>query len=95
MTIREIANLTLEDSQASLGDLSGSLLTMLGILRSGLQGEPATFEGELVSALKWTDIYGKISADGIRRWLDDIGKLADMPIPDSVLKGYLDAADSD
>lgn len=61
-------------------DPLGCAFVIAGLLRTAVQGEPSTFEGECASIVKAQEVMG-ISATSpadIRRWLDDLGRLADL-----------------
>lgn len=57
-------------------------LVVAGVLRTIEQQEAATLEGEASSVLVLQDQYGStVNGDMVRKWLDRLGKVADMTIP--------------
>lgn len=66
-----------------------------GFLRTAVQGEVSTFEGECASLLKAGEHFDLKSGDGIRAWVADIGVLASHPIPAWWWAKIADAAGSD
>jgi hypothetical protein len=91
ITFKEFAEISLEDVPDE--GISGTLLTILGIARTLIQGEAATFEGECASALEWTKQHGKPTKEKILAWVDSLGEFAALQIPDSLLEQYLAAED--
>ena len=56
------------------------------ILRSAVQGEASTFEGECASICMAMRLgIDTKTGDGIRAWLADLGAFADFPLPDRLL----------
>lgn len=56
-----------------------------GLLRTSIQREVSTFEGECATLLLATEHYGKISnPENLRRWIDDLGQVMDIDVPDSL-----------
>ena len=55
------------------------------LLRTTLQREPSTFDGECASLVMATKVYGKVNEpESIRKWLASLGKIPDLDVPDSI-----------
>lgn len=78
ISLRDVVNLLIDNPLAAM-------LTSCDVLRSAHQQEPATFEGCCASALMWTKIYGRPTRESIEEWLDELGEVADRPIPVNLL----------
>ena len=63
------------------------------LLRTTLQKEPSTFDGECASIVAACETYGLMDKpESIRKWLDALGKVADFDVPDRV---WLSIAEAD
>jgi hypothetical protein len=78
VTLRE----TLENVIGIDDDPLGCAFAIAALLRSAVQGEPSTFEGECASLVKASEHYDLTNGDGIRKWLGDLGWLPDIDVPD-------------
>jgi hypothetical protein len=79
MTIREIANDTDFEEPLEI------ILAIFQVLRTAIQGEAATLEGCCSSLHGFLALYGKLNYETIDRFLNDIGSLADIDIPTSII----------
>ena len=91
MTLREVLG-TNDEIDA---DPLGCAFMIAATLRSALQGEPSTYEGECESLVKASEHYDLKSGDGIRAWLDRLGVIPDMDLPDRFWLEMADASDAD
>ena len=64
-------------------------------MRSAVQGEPSTYEGDCASIRKAREHFDTRTADGIRAWMDDLGQFADFDFPDSWWINVLEADAND
>ena len=78
MTIREMCEAVGIDR-----DPLGCGFVIASALRTAVQGEASTFEGECASLIKASDHFDVNTAAGIRAWLTDLGKAAEFDFPDS------------
>lgn len=83
MTFRELVTEII-----GLDEPQSALMGAMQIFRSLNQREAATFEGCCASAVEWVKYYGNPTADSLKQWLNDIGKLADMNIPDELIASW-------
>lgn len=76
--------MTLRDMCESVGidsDPQGCAFVIAGTLRTAVQGEPSTFEGECASLVKASEFYDVRTPAGIRKWLNALGAAADHDLP--------------
>lgn len=93
MTLREVC----ADAIGIDADPMGCAFLIAAVLRTGVQGEPSTFEGECASINKAAELLGidPTSPASIRWWLDDIKALADLDMPNEFWAALVDSADAD
>lgn len=76
-TLRELCNIVgIEE------DPLGCAFAIACVMRSAMQGEPSTYEGECASLVKASEFFKVNTPDGIRKWLDDLGALAELDLPE-------------
>jgi hypothetical protein len=80
MTLRELV-----EDVVGFDDPLATVMGAFQVLRTAIQGEAATFEGCLASLNKFVESYGEPTRENVTRWLDDLGELADVDIPDRVV----------
>lgn len=62
------------------------------LLRTVIQREPSTFEGECATLVQVTEKIGRVDEPAtIRRWLQLLGRVPDLEVPDSVWMSIVDA----
>jgi hypothetical protein len=62
------------------------------LLRSSLQREPSTFEGECATLVEVTKLIGRVDQpETIRRWLGMLKAIPDMEVPDSTWLSIVNA----
>ena len=91
MTLRDV----LGSNDEIDADPLGAAFMIAGTLRSAYQGEPSTYEGECATILKASEHFDLKSGDGIRAWLDRLGVLPDMELPDRFWLAMCEASDAD
>jgi hypothetical protein len=64
-------------------------------LRTAVQGEPSTFEGECASLVKASERYDIDNGADIRRWLDNLGPAAELKMPTVWWAKMVESADAD
>lgn len=92
MTLREVVNDVGIDE-----DPFACAFLIAGFLRSVVQGEPSTFEGECASLNKLHELTGwwADSPDDIRKWLADLGAIPDIDVPDAFWDAMAAAGEAD
>lgn len=65
-------------------DYIAAILVGIDLLRV-VHGRPPTFGGCCASCVKWIDSYGHPDASSLARWLNDLGPLADLELPDDLV----------
>ena len=88
MTLRELV----EDAIGLESPLP-CLVCAFQVVRSIVQRETATWEGCCASLEAWLDIYQEVTPTNVSRWLEDLGRLADLDLPDALVLQALDEAD--
>ena len=80
MTLREMVNeIGIKEEPLQCAFVIASLL------RSTLQREISTFEGEYSSVLMASEVYGNQNTpEGVREWLRCLGKVPDIDVPNKV-----------
>lgn len=91
MTLREIC----EDVIGIDDDPLGCAFVIAGTLRTAVQGEPSTYEGECASLLKATELFPINTPAGVRAWLADLGRLPDVDMPNSFWRRMTEAESAD
>lgn len=86
MTLRELCDVVGIDS-----DPLGCCFVIAAVLRSAVQGEPSTFEGECASILKAHEHYDTWTGAGVRAWLDGLGEAATLDLPDGFILSIMSA----
>lgn len=76
-------------------DPLGCAFLVAGFLRSSLQGEPSTFEGECASLRVASEHYDLTTGAGVRAWLADLGRVPDIDAPAAFWRRLADAAEAD
>lgn len=90
-TLRELVEQFSSDDDPSNPFECAFLIAM--VMRTAIQGEASTIEGECLSLIKAREHYDLESMDGIRQWLDDLGECADTEVPELVLSQIASAND--
>lgn len=78
--------MTLREACEEIGiddDPLGCAFAIAAFMRTAIQGEPSTYEGECASLVKASEHFELNTGDGIRNWLNDLGKIPDIEMPDS------------
>ena len=75
MTPRELVDALIDDPKICL-------MGVTQVMRSLHQREPATFEGNCASAMKFVEIYGLPSKETFAQFLQDMGDNADKELRD-------------
>jgi hypothetical protein len=66
---------------------------MVAFMRTVLQGEPSTFEGDCASLIKTAELVGRPNQpETVRKVLSHLGPIPDMEVPDSI---WLSIANAD
>lgn len=91
MTLREAVDICDPDA-----DPLGCAFLIAGFMRSALQGEPSTFEGDLASLVMAHEVgIDTTTGDGIRAWLADLGRVPDVDVPRRFWDEFTRAAEAD
>ena len=91
MTLREICDMISIDKNPI-----ECAFVIASSLRTILQGEPSTIEGECATILAAEEEYGSVTdPSSIRLWLDRLGPVSEANIPDRILRGIVEANQSD
>ena len=61
-------------------DPLGCAFIIATFLRSSVQGKVSTFEGDCSSLVIASEYYDIQTGDGIRMWLNDLGKVPDIDV---------------
>jgi hypothetical protein len=69
------------------------VVSALQVLRSAALGETATAEASFGALAMWLRHYRELTPESVKRWLDDLGELADVDIPNKVVLEALDEGD--
>lgn len=80
MTLRELCDVVGIDD-----DPLGCGFAIVAVLRSAVQGEPSTYEGECASLLKASELFDVNDPQGIRLWLDALGEFTTINLPEKWL----------
>ena len=90
MTLREAVEVAgIDDDPLSCG------FVIAAFLRTVVQGEPSTYEGECASLIKASEYFDLKTGDGIREWLADLGRLPDLDLTDSFWLSIVEADQDD
>lgn len=92
--------MTLREACDGIGideDPIGCAFVIAAMLRTSVQREPSTFEGECASINKLHELTGlrMDRPDDVRAWLNDLGTVPDIEVPDSLWLSLADASDRD
>lgn len=91
MTLRELVEIVDIDA-----DPEQAAVMLITVVRSSLQGEPSTVEGETASYLKAEEFYGTMSDPAnVRKMLAGFEQIMDIEIPRSLLRKMLDSYERD
>ena len=67
-----------------------------GLLRTILQREPSTFEGECATLVEVTKLIGHVDEpETIHKWLAMLGPIPDQEVPDSLWQSMAEADQED
>ena len=89
MTLREFVSLADDPLEASF--------MIASFLRTVVQGEPSTYEGECATIRKAMEIlpFDLTTMEGIQQWLDDLGRLSDINCPNEFWLSMCNSEDAD
>jgi hypothetical protein len=89
MTLRELVTKADNPLEASF--------MIAGFLRTAIQGEPSTYEGDCASIVKAMDTlpFDITTPEGIQSWLTDLGTVPDIDMPDSFWLSMAESAEAD
>jgi len=97
LSIRDIVEtiLTRNCDEPEVDRCTQAMFGAFQILRTVMQGEPATCDGCCGSILKWLELYGELTEANVRKWLDDIKSVTDIVIPNRTINYAISADDED
>jgi hypothetical protein len=93
VTIRRLCDSLLDEEPPDPAAPLLAIIAALAVVRTLVQGarETATNEGIAASLMVWKDRYGETDATSVRRWLDELGTLADLYIPPDFIEKVIKA----